>query len=74
MDIDLIVSLIANVGFPIVACGFMYKMNNDLQKEHKQETEGLRKVIENNTSILNQLKTEIEVRWAIINNDENGGI
>lgn len=32
MDIDHIVFLINSVGFPIVACGFMFKQNRELSQ------------------------------------------
>lgn len=52
MDINTITSLISSVGFPIVACVFMYKQNTTTLAE-------IRKTIENNTNSINELKEEI---------------
>lgn len=65
MDIETIKILIGDIGFPIIACFFMYKMNKDQREEHERESEGLRKIIDNNTQVLIQLKAEMEARWSI---------
>lgn len=64
MDIlKVVVELISSVGFPIVACGFMYKLNIDQQKEHLEEVALLREVIEHNTKSLTELKQELIFHW-----------
>ena len=55
-----IANLIGSVGFPIVACIYLMKMLNDERKRHSEETEQLRKAIEDNTLILTELKTLFE--------------
>lgn len=52
MDINVITSLISSVGFPIIACVFMYKQNTSTLEE-------IRKTIENNTKSINELKEEL---------------
>ena len=47
--------MIGNYGFPIVCCGamFWYMIKKDTQ--HKEESENMRKAIENNTLVIQQL-------------------
>ena len=50
-----IANMIGNYGFPIVCCGamFWYMIKKDTQ--HKEESENMRKAIENNTLVIQQL-------------------
>ena len=61
MDIQVIGQLIATLGFPIVACGALFWMVNKNEERHKDEMEGLRKTIEDNTNVLSSLKELIEL-------------
>lgn len=59
MDVSTITQIISSIGFPIVACGFMYKLNIDQQREHLEEVAALREVIEANTQMLHEIKETI---------------
>lgn len=50
-----VANMIGNYGFPIVCCGvmFWYMIKKDIQ--HKEESENMRKAIENNTLVIQQL-------------------
>lgn len=50
-----VTNMIGNYGFPIVCCGamFWYMIKKDIQ--HKEESENMRKAIENNTLVIQQL-------------------
>lgn len=50
-----VANMIGNYGFPIVCCGamFWYMIKKDTQ--HKEESENMRKAIENNTLVIQQL-------------------
>ena len=48
--------LISNVGFPIVACIFMYKQNLDLQKSLSELSSTLKAIDSRIDSIENDLK------------------
>lgn len=61
MDIQVIGQLIASLGFPIVACGALFWMVNKNEERHKDEMEGLRKTIEDNTNVLSSLKELIQL-------------
>lgn len=66
MDVQVIGQLIASLGFPIVACGALFWMVNKNEERHKDEMEGLRKTIEDNTNVLSSLKELIQL---IVNKD-----
>ena len=68
MDIQVIGQLVASLGFPIVACGAMFWMVNKQEERHKEEMDGMRKTIEDNTNVLASLKELIQ----IIVNKESG--
>lgn len=50
-----VANMIGNYGFPIVCSGamFWYMIKKDIQ--HKEESENMRKAIENNTLVIQQL-------------------
>lgn len=52
MDFEMIISMIGSVGFPIVACVYMFKLFNDLQKTLADLNVSL--------SIMNERISEIE--------------
>lgn len=55
-----IATLISTVGFPIAMCLLMWYQNSELIKTHKEETNELKKAIDNNTVILTELTTLIK--------------
>ncbi len=68
MDIQVIGQLVASLGFPIVACGAMFWMVNKQEERHKEEMDGMRKTIEDNTNVLTSLKDLIQI---MINKEQN---
>lgn len=68
MDVQVIGQLIASLGFPIVACGAMFWMVNKQEERHKEEMNGMRKTIEDNTNVLTSLKDLIQI---MINREQN---
>ena len=61
MDVQIIGQLIASLGFPIVACCAMFWMVNKNEERHKEELEGMRKTIQDNTNVLSSIKELIQV-------------
>ena len=61
MDVQIIGQLVASLGFPIVACGAMFWMVNKQEERHKEEMDGMRKTIEDNTNVLTSLKDLIQI-------------
>lgn len=68
MDIQVIGQLIASLGFPIVACCAMFWLVNKQDERHKDEMDGLRKTIEDNTNVLTSLKELIQI---VVNKESN---
>lgn len=50
-----IATMVSTLGFPIAMCLLMWYQNSELTKTHKEETNELKKAIENNTVILTEL-------------------
>lgn len=67
MDIQVIGQLIASLGFPIVASAALFWFINKQEERHKEEMDGVRKTLEENTTVLQSLKELIQ----IIINKEN---
>ena len=61
MDAQVIGQLIASLGFPIVACCAMFWMVNKNEERHKDELNGMRKTIEDNTTVLSGIKELLQV-------------
>ena len=61
MDAQVIGQLIASLGFPIVACCAMFWMVNKNEERHKDELDGMRKTIEENTTVLSSIKELIQL-------------
>lgn len=61
MDVQVIGQLIASLGFPIVACCAMFWMVNKNEERHKDELDGMRKTIEDNTTVLSSIKELIQL-------------
>ena len=61
MDAQVIGQLIASLGFPIVACCAMFWMVNKNEERHKDELDGMRKTIEDNTTVLASIKDLIQL-------------
>lgn len=67
MDIQVIGQLVASLGFPIVAAAALFWFINKQEERHKEEMDGVRKTLEENTNVLSSLKELIQ----IIINKEN---
>ena len=61
MDIQVIGQLVASLGFPIVAAAALFWFINKQEERHKEEIDGVRKTLEENTSVLSSLKELIQV-------------
>ena len=61
MDYELIINAITTVGFPIVVCAALFWYINKQNENHKQETEALRKTVEENTTIIHEVKELIKL-------------
>lgn len=61
MDITVITQLLQNFGFPVVACIAMFYMVQKVNQQHNEETQKLSSVIEENTKVLESLKTSNDI-------------
>lgn len=61
MDVQIIGQLVASLGFPIVAAAALFWFINKQEERHKEEMDGVRKTLEENTSVLASLKELIQV-------------
>lgn len=60
MDYQAIVQIISNNGFPIIMCLLLYRQMLTSEEAHKQEIEGLKESITENTNAINALIQTIE--------------
>lgn len=61
MDMNVVTTLVSNMGFPIAACIALYVLVQNMQKAHKEEIESLRATIEQNTVVLARLESIIKM-------------
>lgn len=66
MDIQLIITAIGSLGFPIVACCFMAVYIRDINTKHKEESDKMVEAINNNNKLLERIIDRLEV----LNNDK----
>ena len=58
--VQTVTQLISNVGYPIVCSGALAYIVIKQNKDHKEEMNGLKDVIQQNTIVLTELKQMIE--------------
>ncbi len=60
MDTQAFTQLISSIGFPIVACMIMWKSLQDSTAAHKEEMDGMKESLNQNTLVLSELKQMIK--------------
>lgn len=60
VNTDVITTMISTVGFPIVCCGAMFWLTNQLRQEHREESAKFTEAIERNTMVLQKLTDKLE--------------
>lgn len=60
MDFTQITQFITNVGFPIVACYFLYKQNVKQADQHKEEMEHVTEALNKNTVAYTALAEKLD--------------
>lgn len=55
MGVNDVVSIISTVGFPIAACVALFWQSNQMQKQHKEEMDGMKEALNNNTFVVQKL-------------------
>lgn len=61
MDYDVFINMVSTLGFPIVVAAALFWYINKKDETHKEEINSLRSSLDRNTSILEELKTLINV-------------
>ena len=61
MDIQLITTLIGSLGFPIVCCIGLFWYLTKTANQHKEEMDKMSEAINNNTNVMNQLISKLEI-------------
>ena len=60
MEVNEIVSLISNVGFPVAVCIALFFYMEKQNERHQQETDKLNETVQSNTKVLTELCTLIK--------------
>lgn len=60
MDIDSVIQLVSNVGFPVVVCIALFFYMEKQDERHQQETDKLNETVQSNTKVLTELCTLIK--------------
>lgn len=60
MEVNEIVNIISNVGFPIAVCLVMFYYMNKQSEKHKEEIDKLSETLQGNTKVLTELCTLIK--------------
>ena len=55
MGVNDIVTIISTVGFPIAACVALFWQTNEMPKNHKEEMDGVKEALNNNTLVVQKL-------------------
>lgn len=55
-----VTTIISTVGFPIVMCLLMYKMNDDQDKRHREEVDKITEALNNNTLVIQKLVDNLD--------------
>ena len=61
MDVNAIIQAITTLGFPIVACSALFWYVNKQEERRKDEVEGLKEALNENSKILTALKDLINL-------------
>ena len=60
MDVNGIVTLISNVGFPVAVCVALFYYMEKQSERHQNETDKLNETVQSNTKVLTELCTLIK--------------
>lgn len=71
MDLEIIMQAISTIGFPIACCIGLFWYLNAERESHKEETATLAKALNDNTLVMNELKTMLKLITGY-NDDETG--
>jgi hypothetical protein len=70
MDLDIIMQAISTIGFPIACCIGLFWYLNAERESHKEETAALSKALNDNTLVMQELKTMLKMILELGEDDE----
>ena len=59
MGVNDIVTIISTVGFPIAACVALFWQINEMRNSHKEEMDGVKEALNNNTLVVQKLADKL---------------
>ena len=60
MEVETVVSIISQIGFPIAVCLICFWYINSIQKQHKEEMDKMSEAIANNTLVMQKLVDKLD--------------
>ena len=60
MDVNTLLQAVGSLGFPIAACCILFYYLNQERESHKQEMDSVTKALNDNTTVMVQLKEMIQ--------------
>jgi preprotein translocase subunit YajC len=60
MNIESVIQLVSNVGFPVAVCIALFFYMEKQNERHQQETDKLNETVQSNTKVLTELCTLIK--------------
>lgn len=61
MDVNTVLQLISNIGFPIVCCGALFFYVREHDAQHKAEVDKLSEAVSNNTKIMERIAARLDL-------------
>lgn len=82
--INIVTSLITNLGFPIAVCCYLFWSNNKERESareereqerlaHAEEMSAMRNAVESNTELISEIKATLTAFITLVNGGENDG-
>lgn len=78
--VDIVTSLITNLGFPIAVCCYLFWSNNKERESareerlaHAEEMSAMRNAVEANTELISEIKATLTAFITLVNGGGNDG-
>lgn len=69
MDVNTLVQVVGSLGFPIAACCILFYYLNQERESHKAEMDSVTKALNDNTTVMVQLKEMIQTILGMNRNE-----
>lgn len=71
MDLEIIMQAVSTIGFPIACCIGLFWYLNAERESHKEESAALAKALNDNTLVIQELKTMLKMITGYGDDDES---